>query len=73
MRYDESDPQDRFDRRCHLWGWGLFIVSALFFIATSVRAGDPLGLIGALFFLVACFVFLAPFWRSGARPRREDR
>lgn len=43
-----------------LWGWILFIVSALFFIATSLRAGDPLGLLGGLFFLVACFVFLVP-------------
>ncbi len=43
-----------------LWGWILFIVSALFFIATSLRAGDPLGLLGGVFFLVACFVFLVP-------------
>ncbi len=43
-----------------LWGWVLFIVSALFFIATSLRAGDPLGLFGGIFFLVACFVFLVP-------------
>ena len=43
-----------------LWGWILFIVSALFFIVTSLRAGDPLGLLGGVFFLVACFVFMVP-------------
>ncbi len=43
-----------------LSGWILFIISAMFFIATSIRAGDMLGLMGALFFLVACFVFLIP-------------
>ncbi len=46
--------------RFQLLGWILFIFSAIFFIATSVRAGDMLGLMGALFFLVACFVFLIP-------------
>ena len=46
--------------RFQLWGWILFIFSALFFIATSLRAGDLLGLAGGLLFLVACFVFLVP-------------
>ncbi len=53
------DP--RKERRINLAGWWLFVISALFFIATSVRAGDILGLAGALFFLVACFVFLLPY------------
>ena len=46
--------------RLQLWGWILFIFSALFFIASSIRAGDPLSLLGGLLFLVACFVFLVP-------------
>ena len=43
-----------------LCGWILFIFSALFFMASSIRAGDPVSLIGGLLFLVACFVFLVP-------------
>ena len=46
--------------RYQLWGWILFVFSALFFIATSLRAGDLLGLGGGLLFLLACFVFLVP-------------
>ncbi len=46
--------------RFQFWGWILFIFSALFFIASSIRADDPIGLIGGVLFLVACFVFLAP-------------
>ena len=46
--------------RLHLWGWILFILSAIFFMASSIRAGDPLSLAGGALFLVACFVFLAP-------------
>ena len=39
----------------------LFIVSALAFIASSIRNGDMLGLAGGIFFLLACFVFLIPY------------
>jgi hypothetical protein len=42
----------------------------LFFIGASLRAGDMLGLLGALFFLVACFVFLLPY---ALRARAEKR
>lgn len=47
-----------------LAGWLLFIVSALFFIAASWRSGDMLALAGGLFFLLACFVFLVPVYRT---------
>ncbi len=63
------DP--RKERRINLAGWWLFVISALFFIAASVRPGDMLGLTGALFFLVACFVFLLPYALS-ARAEKGD-
>jgi hypothetical protein len=43
-----------------IWGWILFIVCAIIFIASSIRMGDGLMLAGSLFFLVACFLFLIP-------------
>ncbi len=46
--------------RFQLWGWILFVFSALAFIASSLRAGDILSLLGGLLFLVACIVFLIP-------------
>ncbi len=58
------------EHRINLAGWWLFVVSALFFIATSLRAGDMLSLLGSLFFLVACFVFLIPY---ALRARAEKR
>ncbi|MFQ5785352.1 MAG: hypothetical protein ACE5H8_11095 [Alphaproteobacteria bacterium] len=48
-------------RRLELWGWILFVVSALLFIASSLRSGDVLSLLGGLFFFAACVVFLVPF------------
>ena len=44
-------------------GWILFVFSALAFIASSLRAGDMVGLVGAVLFLVACLLFLIPFFR----------
>jgi len=43
-----------------LCGWLLFICSALFFIISSIRAGDILSLAGGILFLIACLVFLVP-------------
>jgi hypothetical protein len=52
----KSINQNRFQ----LLGWVLFVFSALFFITSSIRAGDLVSLIGGLLFLFACFVFLIP-------------
>jgi hypothetical protein len=49
------------DKRFELWGWILFTISALFFIASSLRNGDLVGLLGGLFFLLACVTFLASY------------
>ena len=54
----------RQDIKYQLWGWILFIVCALIFIASSIRMGDMLMLIGSIFFLVACFVFLVPLLKN---------
>ncbi len=58
-------------RRFQLWGWGLFVVSALFFLASAARSGDLLALLGALFFLVACLAFLAPYFLGRGRGGRD--
>lgn len=58
--------------RFHLWGWILFVLSAMFYIASSLRAADPLSLAGGSLFLLACLVFLVPLLlqlrRSAALP-----
>ncbi len=55
----ENNPQK--NRKFDLWGWVLFVISALFFMASSIRAGDVVGLLGGVFFLLACAVFLASY------------
>jgi len=43
-----------------LWGWILFLICALFFIASSLQNGDRFALIASLVFFVACIVFMVP-------------
>ncbi len=50
------------ERRVLIAGWLLFILSAIAFIASSLKSGDMLGLLGGIFFLLACFVFMVPFF-----------
>ena len=54
----------KWELKYQLWGWILFIVCALIFIASSIRMDDSLMLLGSIFFLVACFVFLVPLIRA---------
>ena len=49
------------ESKLNLVGWMLFVISALWFIAASVRAGDTVSLLGGVFFLLGCIVFLIPY------------
>ncbi len=49
-------------RKIQIIGWLIFILSAFAFIASSWRSGDAFGLAGSLLFLLACLVFLVPYF-----------
>jgi hypothetical protein len=51
---------NRLAKRIQIFGWGLFIISAIGFLASSVKSRDIFGIVGGVFFLIACFVFLIP-------------
>ncbi len=53
------------DGKHEIWGWLIFVVSALFFIASSIRNGDVISLLGGIFFLLACVAFLASYVGGG--------
>ena len=46
--------------RYQLWGWILFIICALFFIAAGIINRDLSTIAGSIIFLIACVVFLIP-------------
>jgi uncharacterized membrane protein YhaH (DUF805 family) len=54
-----SDRMSR-ESKFNLWGWLLFIVCAIFFIASATINGDILYLIGSIVFLFACLIFILP-------------
>jgi uncharacterized membrane protein YhhN len=56
-----------------LLGWILFIVCAIFFIASSLKNEDTLTLIGSVVFLIACIVFLMPLLRSIKKRRIKPK
>ncbi len=56
-----SKARSKRGRKFELWGWLLFVVSALFFIWASIRSGDMGSLLGGVFFLLACVVFLVGY------------
>jgi hypothetical protein len=58
--------------RYQLWGWILFIASAIFFMAASINAGDSISLVGGALFLIACFVFLAPLLAQFLQATGDD-
>ena len=62
-----KDGHER-ETRLQLCGWALFVISACFFIVASLRDGDLIGLLGGIFFLLACLVFLVPFISTRRRP-----
>ena len=48
------------DVKYQISGWVLFIICAIFFIASSLKNHDTLTFIGSVIFLIACIVFLIP-------------
>jgi hypothetical protein len=50
------------NRHINLVGWIFFVISALGFCIASI--GNFWAMFGSVFFLVACLVFLIPFFRE---------
>ena len=55
------------NRNINLISWLLFIVSAVGFTVSSIR--NFWAMFGSLFFLVACIIFLIPFFRNEKNER----
>jgi hypothetical protein len=68
-----AEPVQGFEMKCQIIGWVLFVFSSLFYMASSIRHGDPLGFAGGAVFLVACIVFLIPLFKSPAPREPEEK
>jgi predicted membrane channel-forming protein YqfA (hemolysin III family) len=61
------------DLKIQLFGWILFVVCAIFFIASSLKNGDILTFIGSIVFLIACMVFLMPLLKIIKKVENETK
>ena len=52
-------------------GWIFFTTSSLFYIFSSLRAGDTTGLLAAVFFFMGCVFFFIPFLVTIRRTLRD--
>jgi hypothetical protein len=46
-----------------LWGWGMFLLCAVLFLAASIRHRDVLSGIASFLFLGGCVFFVVPLIR----------
>ena len=51
------------NHQINFFGWILFVVSAIGFCIASI--GNFWAMFGSVFFLLACLVFMIPFFRKG--------
>ena len=61
---ENQENQIEQEIKYQLAGWILFIICAIFFIASSLKNGDTLTFIGSIIFLIACIVFLIPLLKT---------
>ncbi len=54
------DDDQNWELKFHIWGWNLFLMSAVLFVVSSIRNGDVLGFVASVLFLVGCVVFMIP-------------
>ena len=54
-----------------LIGWLLFVLCAVLFLISGLRAEDPLLVVGSVVFLIACIVFILPLVFELAEVRRR--
>ena len=70
---EDHENQTTQEIKYQIVGWMLFIICAIFFIASSLKNHDILTFIGSIIFLIACIVFFIPLVRSGKRTANDKK
>jgi predicted membrane channel-forming protein YqfA (hemolysin III family) len=70
---ENQESQIRQTNRYHILGWVLFIICAIFFMASSLKNSDIWTFIGSILFLAACIVFLIPLLKSNKKEKFNSR
>jgi len=64
---ENQESQIRQTNRYHIIGWVLFIICAIFFMASSLKNNDIWTFTGSIIFLAACVVFLIPLLKPNEK------
>jgi len=67
MKSKIKENPERQINRYHILGWVLFIICAIFFMASSWKNNDIWTFIGSIIFLAACVVFLIPLLKANEK------
>ena len=70
---ENQENQMRREIKYQLSGWILFIICAIFFVASGLKNHDILTFIGGVIFLIACIVFLIPLVRSNKKAENNKK
>lgn len=70
MNDRQKTKRKRKDRYA-LAGWLLFILCAVFYLASGLKNHDPLAIIGSALFLIACLVFMIPIVKPDKQAFRK--
>jgi len=60
------------DLKAQLWGWVLFVISAVLFTLSGVRAHDIVAVAASLVFLLGCVVFIVPLVQAMSHDDRPE-
>lgn len=68
----KENPENQIKQinKYHILGWVLFIICAIFFMASGWKNNDIWTFIGSFIFLAACVVFLIPLLKPNKK--REE-
>ncbi|MEE8391063.1 MAG: hypothetical protein V3S14_09750 [Anaerolineae bacterium] len=55
-----SDDDRNRELKLNLWGWIIFMLCSVLFIASSIRNHDTLSLVASILFLAGCVIFMIP-------------
>lgn len=62
-----------FSKRMQVFGWILFFVCALLFVAEGFLSQSPLLLTASLLFLIGCLFFIVPLLKSSADNKNTEK
>ena len=66
------ESEKKKDLKAQLWGWVLFVICAVLFTLSGVRARDILAVAASIIFLLGCAIFMIPLVKAIVRDDQPE-